>query len=789
MSATLSELFPHLTAKEKDDSISLRSIISKYLYHWPLFLSGLLLAALLIYVYMQIANPVYEVKSTILIKDKMKTSEDKSTLQELDINPAPKLAESEMEVLKSRELINKVVKELQLWVIYQEKDGLRKGSLYKKSPVVFRLLDSTGTLSGQTFNIKIKDENSYYLRKSDGSLREIHFTGVLTNSFGSWKLEPTINLKKFIGKEFSITLNDPIAVAQEYQKGIEAVLINKNSPAIGLTVKDNVPQRGKDVLNDLMVNYNKNSIAEKNRVTQATLEFINKRIDSIAGELNTSEKALENYRSSKGVTNISLQSQAYLDNIRDNDKQLNEVNVRLNVIDNIEKSLSSSQNIQNASASLGENYPALNALLDKLSQVQLQRNKLLASVPENNPIYEPLDKQIKGAKADIKEIIQNIKTSLLAAKEKLQSFNSKFESSIHDIPGQERQLIDKTRQKTIKETLYTYLLQKREELSMSYASTLSDAQIVDYAYVDASSSKKSIIGSIALVFGFILPAGFVYLRGTLNNRVITRKEIEAATGAALFGELSHANSSSKLIINEKNDIVVSEEFKALRTNLYFLKDKQNSGMVVLLTSSISNEGKSFISSNLGLALAASNKKTILLEMDLRKPQLMKFLNLRSSYPGISDYLEDRASMEEIIQNSEAHPNLDIISCGPLPEEPSELLEQEKIDVLVSWLKSKYDFIIIDSPPVNLVTDAKILARTADCTLYVIRQAYTFKSLLPFIGSVVQEQKLPRIKFIFNSVEKGRYGYGEYYGNKYYRAIEQKRGFQPRMHFRNFLRRF
>lgn len=789
MCAQLSDLFPHLDKKRTDETPSLRNTLDTYLFHWPLFIIGIILAISCAFFYLQFITPVYELKATILIKDKSKAPQEKSTLQELDITNSPKLAESEIEVLKSRALIDQVVSDLELWVDYQQADGLKKVSLYKINPVAFKLLDSVGLLTRQTFIVKIKDEHSFYLKKTDGSLKEFSFNSALKNDFGIWKLQPTKNIKGFIGKEITIILNDPDEVAQAYQKNIDAILINKVAPAIGLTLNDNVAQRGKDVLDDLMISYNKNNLSEKNQATQNTLDFIDKRIVSIAGELNNSEKELEAYRSSKGVTSISLQSQAYLDNMRDNDKQLNEVNVQLNIIDYIEKNLNSSQNIQNASASLGQNYPTLNSLIEKLSLLQLQRDKMLATTPENNPIFEPVNRQIKGAKNDIRESIQNIKISLLATKEKLQLVSSKVESSIHNLPGQERELIDKTRQKDIKSNLYTYLLQKREEIAMSYASTLPDAEIVDRAYTSDFTSKKTFTCGIAFLLGLILPAGFIYARNILNGKITTRREIEEGTDVLVFSELAYAKSPSKLVINDKNDIILSEEFKSLRTDLNFLRENKDDCMVVLLTSSISGEGKSFISSNLGLALAISGKKTIILELDLRKPQILGFLNSSSTHPGISDYLTDNASKEVIIQNSNIHPKLDVISSGSLPDDPSELLELVGVDSLIHWLKSRYDCIIIDSPPVNLVTDAKLLARLADFTLYVIRQGYTYKSLLPYIKVLIQEQKLPKIKLIFNAIEKGKYGYGYYYGNKYYNAMGKTQGRFGDNIFYNFSKRF
>jgi len=780
---------PSLMDKEKDSSINFRDIINKYLYHWPLFIIGIAITMTAAFFYLQISSPVYEIKASIIIQDEKKDPDEKQKLQELDLLKSTKLVENEIEVLKSRNLILQVVNNLTLWVDYKQKNGLKTEDLYGVSPVKFKLIEPHGIIGDHKLTIKIKDNNSYFLEKSNGELKEISFNSNLENSFGVWKLEPQTNIKEFIGNEIKITITDPNKVAEDYQKLIDASLLNKLAPVVGLSVKDKVQERGKDVLNDLITTYNDITNAEKNRVTQSTLDFIKDRLESLATEVSSSEKNVEQFRSSRGLTDISSQAQIYLQNVQANDNKLNEVNVQLNIIDGIEHSLNTSQNVQTASASLA-NYPSLNSLIEKLSLLQLQRDKLLATTPETNPIYEPIDRQIRSARASIKENIQSIKSSLVAAKNKLQGYNSKYESSIQNIPGQERGLIDIKRQQSIKENLYTYLLQKREEMSLSYASAISNARIVDKAYVDnVKSSRKAIAYGSGLLLGLLLPVIFIGSRNKLSSRITTRMEIEDITGGPLFGELTYAKASSTLISLNKSNVVIGEEFRSIRTNLHFLKGKQDDGLVVLVTSSISNEGKSFVSSNLAHVLAISGKKTVILEMDLRKPKIANIFDLSIQKPGIYEYLTGQSPKEEIVQASNVHPNLSVISSGAFTSDPSELLGQDEIDSLIHWLKLNYNYIIIDTPPINLVTDAKILSRLNDVTLYIIRQAYTYKSLLLFIKSLIKEQQFPQMKFIFNGVKKGRYGYGHNYGNEYYKAINKDKKNFLGLSLSEFFKRF
>jgi tyrosine-protein kinase Etk/Wzc len=789
MCAQLSDFFPVSTDKDSGNSSNFRDTLNKYLYHWPLFLISLFIAFVIAFIYLQLASPSYTIKASVIIKDEKIAPDEKDQLSELQLSNASKLAENELGVLKSHNLIAQVVNDLQLQINYSKKKGLRTEDLYKTSPVVFKLLSTAGNLDGKVFKIKIKDNHYFYLLKPDGNVDEFAFNSVLKNNSNIWELEPTATLNSFIGMQITIAVNNINKVVDGYQKAIDADLPDKLAPTISLSLNDQVEQRGKDILNHLITLYNQTTITEKNKMTQKTLDFLDARIGTLTGQLNNSEMQVQGYRSSNGLTDISSQSKVYLENVQSNDSKLNEVNVQLNIIEGIEQYLNSSQDIENASASLGLSYPSLNNLIQTLSGLQSQREKLAATTPEDNPLFDPINRQIKVTKDNIKANIQNIKSSLLAAKSKLQSFNSNFKSSIKDIPVQERQLVDKTRRQTIQENLYIYLLQKREEVSFNYASIVPDARIVDNAYSDSGKSKGAImVYGMAFLLGLMIPAGFIYGRNQFNNRVTTKKEIEDVIGGPIFSEISWTDSK-KLVALDRSRMLIGEEFRALRTNLYFLNEPKKMGWVSLLTSSISNEGKSFVSSNLGLVLAASGKKTIILEMDLRKPQISSIFNLSAAHLGISDYLTNGATIKEITQKSNTHPKLDIIGAGSTTFDPSELLELPEVDILIKQLRLNYDYIILDTPPINLVTDASILSRFSDVTFYVLRQGYTYKSLLSFIKQMHIEQKFNNMKVIFNGVEKGRYGYGYNYGTEYYQDISPKVKEKSGLQIRNFLKRF
>lgn len=768
-------------AEPEKENGNFREILYKYLYHWPLFLVSVTLAICLAFFYLKYVKPVYHVKAKLSIKDEKQQSPEKTAaLQELNIATTPKLVESEIEVLKSRPLISQVVQELGLWINYTDS----RNDLYGVTPVRFHLISKRGKPEEETFQIVVRNSRNFSIVKSDGSTTNAAFGDRLTSSFGIWKLDPTSTVNDYVGKKINITLQNPSSVISEYQNRISTVL-NKTAPIVELSIDDQVAERGTDVLNHLIGAYKNFNIADKNKETESTLKFIDERLASLTGELTDVEKNVEGYKSSVGLTDISSQSKAYLEDAQSNDSKLNEVNVQLNVINSIEKYINSSGGSENAPATIGISDPGLTSLVEQLTKLQIQRERLLAITPEDNPIFVPLNRQIKSIKTAVKENISNIKSSLLATRRQLQLFNSRVESSIKSIPGQERKYVSIKRQQGIKESLYVYLLQKREEVALSYASTLTDARTVEEAYYEEPHTRKEYPLTVALIFGLLIPAGLISGRDALRNRILTRKEIEKVTSVPIICELIQEKSEQPIVVFNKNTYAIGEQFRALRTNLLHMYTSKEEGKVMLFTSSIGGEGKSYVTSNIGASLAISGKRTIILELDMRKPKVSKIFGLNNQEPGIADLLNDRASKDEIIRPSRVHPNLFIAGSGPIPQNPSELLESEKMKEFIDELRYEFDNILIDSPPLRLVTDAQILARFSDITLYLIRQGHTGKAELKFIRQLHDERRLPNMNLIFNGIQNGKYGYGYHYDYGYYDVKKN----QPSFSVKDLISRF
>jgi tyrosine-protein kinase Etk/Wzc len=763
--------------KENDPRFTdLRTILAKYFYHWPLFLIWLLLSLGVAIIYVKITAPVREVSATILVKDDKKVPQEKSALQEIDQSASPKNAETEMQILKSTKLMGRVVNDLKLWIQYTEPQFLSSKDLYDTTPVDFSMLQNTESIGKASLKVTIISRSNYQIEDASGNKQTLKFNQVNNNGIGRWVLKPTKYIGNYIGKTIIVAINQPDVVTNGYVKQIDVHLLDKATPTIGLFLGDKVPARGKKILNYMIRAYNDETSSEERRATESTIRFINDRLASLTGELNTAEKNVEGYRSSQGLTDIDSQSKVYLENVQSNDSKLNEVNVQLNVIEGIEHYVNSNSNNENPPATIGISDPALNSLIEKVAQLQLKKSALLATTPAGNPVFEPINQQIQTTKNAIRQTIQSIKSSLLTTKRELQSFNNRFESSIKNIPGQERQFVGMKRQQSIKENLYVYLLQKKEEISLSYAATLADARIVDQATVgDVIWPTMPFIAAIALIAGLGIPFLTILLRDSMRNKITSKKEIESQIDVRVLNEFNNHDLSEKIITDANH--VIGEQFKSLRTNLHYLHNNvKGRGRVTLLTSSISNEGKSFISSNLAATLAQAGRRTVILEMDLRKPKISKTFELPETHPGISNYLSSDIEVSNIIQHSKAIPGLDIIGSGEIPPNPSELLEKDRLEQLINWLRENYDDVIIDSPPLHLVTDAFIIARVSDVTLYVVRQGYTSKAEIDFISDVQEDGKMPNLNILFNGVTSGKYGYGYNYDTSYY-TVNNKRSLQ------------
>ncbi len=785
--------------------------LKRYFFHWPIFLLSLIVFLAGSFFYLKNTKSVYPVSATVEFKN-VKTTDystvEKTNLQTLDQISSPIVFENEIEVLKSKKLMLQVVKDLKLWINYSKKGGVFDTDLYGESPVIFQFIKTPAVIGpdGIKLDITLKEDgNSFLINDADGKQTEFKFGQYIQSGFGMWKLDKTPLLEGYLGANLAIGVRDPSSVADGYVAAIKTNLDSKDVPFVELMLSEENPKRGEDVLNSLLKTYLKFSISEKNKKTEETIKFMTKRIDSIGKDLHLNESQIENYSRNQGLTDIAAQSQAYVQDNQYNQKALSDINLQVRIINSIENYVNSPGSNKQPST-VGLQDASLNSMLDKLTELQLNKQHLLANNPPDNPVFEPINAEINTLQSSIREKVRNDKETLLLTKNQLEANSSRSEGLIRNVPTQKMEYGGMERNKDVEEKLYTFLLEQREQLSLKYASTVSDAQVVDYAHTGTAKWPKPLmIYFMAAFMGIFFPVGVIYTRNKLDNKITDRKQIEAEIDVPILAELSYQESSTQIVISkERGSFAIGEQFRALRTKLYQVLNGGSSGhhgingngingsglgKVALVTSSTSGEGKSFLSANMAVTLAFASRKTIVLEMDLRKPMTSAIFDMEHDHPGISDYLNEQPyRLEDLIQHSGIQ-GLDVLSCGPILENPSELLEKGRLDELIMTLRKMYDYIIIDTPPIHLVTDAIIIARVADASLYVIRQGYTLKEELGFINEVYSEGRLPNLNIVFNGIKKEKYGYGYDYNNSYYNTYTSRPKTTVGYAVKSFLSRF
>jgi capsular exopolysaccharide synthesis family protein len=763
-------------------SAKVRIFFNKLFFHWPLYLIFLTVCFGLAVFYLKYKQPVYQIYAKVMVKDQQKEA-NKAALEAINLTEAQTGIDEQMGLMGSIPVTKQVVEDLQLWTTYLVPTPYYSfKDIYTSTPVNFKLISRGKGSLNSTFDIVIESDSTFLIKQPEEKSTRFKFENNVVNSFGTWRLGKTPDFGRYIGKSIRIRLNEIDDVVGYYQGAIHESPIPKSS-MVALRLEDEVPERGREIIDDLIRVYMAASVEEKRRSTQNTIKFVEERLGSITQELNNVESKYTGYKSVRGITEIADQSSQYVGGAQSNEKQLNDIKIQISVLDGVERYLNSDDGKGNTPSTLGINSPALQGYIDRLTDLQLERTKMLSTLPESNPLFNPINQQIALTRAALRENLKSTRSALLETQKNLQSVGSSYQSTIRSLPGQERDLKDIDRMKGIKENLFVYLLQKKEELSLDYASTISDAVTIDQAHYGSQSAPiPGSVYAMALLFGLIVPTGMIYGRDAFKNKVSNKSAIIEGTGLPVLIEITNSDTTDPIVVlNQKT--FIGEQFRDLRTKLSYLHNNNNNpGKTTLFTSSISGEGKSFVLSNLGAVLAVAGRKTVLVELDLRNPTLAKRFNLKNSAIGLTDYIIGNATQAQIIQKSEISDDLHIICGGAVPPNPSELLESKQLANLIDDLKLKYDHILIDTPPVHILTDATIIAHLCDLCLYVIRQDYTPSQELSFISELRSDNKLPKMKLIFNAVKS------ELHANSY---IYQKNSYikEPAQSFKSKFKKF
>ncbi|HLL42572.1 MAG TPA: polysaccharide biosynthesis tyrosine autokinase, partial [Segetibacter sp.] len=743
-----------------------KEFLFKYLVYLPLFIACVTISLAVAYVYLRYQVPQYNSSVSILIKDD-KNSQPSDALNEIVLfKPKTNLA-NEIEILKSASLMTRVVRAINLNTQYWTEGNVKRSEVYGNKSFDYELLTPKDTTTGYTLVLRFNDKGNF---KVEGLTNEWCRPGdVIHGRQGDFKITGVQAGAINPQYKYIIQWVPPFQMAGSLASALGIRQLSREATILNINVITEIQQKGLDILNELVRAYNNTIIENKNRVIENTVKFIDGRLILLTSELGKVEHGLQKYRQKNEIIDIQKQGENQSDELKNAYEKLGDQEIRLQVIDMLLRYISNpDKRFSMVPSSLGIEDPTLLALVTSYNQLQLEREEKLKIMPEANPVIQVLNSQVEKVRVSLLENLTNIRRATETLRNTVLSDYNNLRGRIRTIPSKERELLEIQRQQGIKEKLYLFLLQKREESAITVASSISNASAIDPATSSGApvSPDRSGTYRLALIAGLLIPAGFIYLRELLNDKITDKADITSVTEIPIAGEIGHNKiGDRKLVVSEKDRSIISEQFRLTRTNLqFFITDKKNP--VILVTSSIAGEGKTFTSMNLGGVWALANKKTVILELDLRKPKISKSLDLLDK-KGISNYLIGQAHKEELPVLVKNTNNLYVVPAGPIPPNPSELMLDEKMSELFTYLKANFDIIIIDSAPMGLVSDAKVLSRFADAIVFVVRQRYTPKKQLEFINELYVKKTFSHLSLLVNDVKlngaDAYYRYGYSYG--------------------------
>lgn len=757
-------------------NFNLKEVLMKYLHYWWLFVLVVAVALTAAWIYLRYTPPLYSVSSTLLIRaDNNKgggAGGQDMLFSDLALFQNNTNKQNEILILSSRTMMERVVRSLGLQQQYAVVGNVKITDLYPNQPFELQILSLADSSRSFSLDLHFDSDWQHFRIGEEKQARPVG--QIWESSLGRFQILPRRSGYTDLSfRDFRVNWMPLMQAARYYGGGLEVKPANDQANVLSLSYVYENPLLSSDILNELMVQYNAAAIEDKNETNRKILAFINDRLGLVEGQLDSVELNFEKFRTRRQVIDLSAQSQLYFGSATQLNESLRQQELQLQVVGLLEQYLNQPANrLSLVPSTLGLTDPTLQQLTTAYNQLVTERmTELQTGATVENPVVRNLEKNIDEARIKMLDNLANIKKVYQGMIRALEKQRADVRQDISSIPEKQRQSQERAREQEIKQNLYLYLMQKREESEIAQASTIANSRIIDRAlpvFNQVEPVPMRMYG-IALLAGLLIPVLIIYIRELLNDKVITRSDITRATAAPVLGEISHSPVEKVLLFPESSRTIVAEQVRILRSNLRFLMGAQADKPTILVTSSFSGEGKSFISTNLGAALAASGKRTVILEFDLRKPKILAGLGLPKGQ-GLTNYLVGSATPEELLHPVPQVEDLFVIPCGPVPPNPSEILMTPKVATLFAWLKKNFDAIVVDTAPVGLVSDALTLGEHADATLFVVRQRYTYKRQMGFVDELYRQQKLPAMGILVNDVvaegARGYYGYGGGYGYGY-----------------------
>jgi len=778
--------------EDKEEKINYRELFFKYFIYWKWFVISFVVCVAVAWFYLHYATPVYNISASVIIRDEKKGGDanigSMAMFEDLGLMSASQNIDNEIEIMQSKSLIKNVVTELNLYIRSYSDETFNKEELYQTSPVHVYLspqdadklpqegveleldLHPDGKLEVST-TINDKEINKTFDKLPAVLPTEAGTFGFMPDSLGLAQEEPV--------RDIRVMISSPLQVAKTYAKNLTIEPTSKTTSVAAISLKSSNQQRGEDFINKLVEMYNRSTNDDKNEVAQKTEEFIRERIDIINRELGSTEQELESFKRDAGVTDLTTDAQLMTTEKAEYEKKRVANGTQLNLVGYLETYLSNPNHVNDVlPTNVGLEDNSLTELINQYNTMVLERNRLLRSSSESNPVVTRLNNSLRDMRANLSTTISSVRKGLLITKADLDRQEEKYAGRISNAPGQERKLVGIQRQQEIKSGLYLMLLQKREENAMALAATTNNARIIDNAIADENpvSPKKKLIYLIALVMGIGIPVGSVYLKDMLQFRIEGRQDVERLTKVPIIGDVplsaSVGEQGGAIVVRENDNDIMAETFRNIRTNLLFMLGDTDR-KVILVTSTTSGEGKSFTSSNLAVSLSLLGKKVVIIGLDIRKPGLNKVFQISHKEKGITQYLAapHTTDLFSLIQPSDVTENLYLLPGGLIPPNPTELLSGRALEDAINLLREKFDYVVLDTAPIGMVTDTQIIGRVADVSIYVCRADYTNKADYQLINDLYEQKRLPSLCTIINGLDMNKRKYGYYYGygkyGKYY----------------------